>query len=92
MDWKLAATAFVTMFVAELGDKTQLAALVMSSSANSKLSVFVGAATALVATTGLAVVFGEAISRVIPVAVLPKVAGGLFVALGLWMLLSKTEG
>ena len=92
MDWKLVATAFVTMFLAELGDKTQLAALAMSSGANSKLSIFVGAASGLVATTALAVTFGGVLEKYIPTAVMPKVAGGLFVAVGVWMLLAKADG
>ncbi len=55
MDWKLMATTFLAVFVAELGDKTQLATLSFASSGQSRLSVFLGSALALVATSAIAV-------------------------------------
>jgi len=63
MDWKLLASTFVAIFVAELGDKTQLAALSLSAGSSSKWAVFFGSALALVATSAIAVLAGEAISR-----------------------------
>ena len=82
MDWKLFLTAFTTVFVAELGDKTQLAALGLSADGGSKWTVFIGAALALVCTTAIAVVAGEAITRVISPLWLKRGAGVLFVVLG----------
>ena len=49
MDWKIFGTAFVTLFLAELGDKTQLAVITMTAKTDSKLSIFLGASLALVA-------------------------------------------
>ena len=83
IDWRLLVTTFGTVFLAELGDKTQLATLAMASGARgSKAVVFIGAALALCATSALAVLSGEAISRVVSPALLRKLAGVAFVALG----------
>lgn len=87
MDWKLIATTFVTIFLAELGDKTQLATLSLAADGTSKRSVFLGSAAALVATSAIAVVGGEMIARVIPPIWIKRVAGALFVVLGALMLL-----
>ncbi len=87
MDWKLIATTFVTIFLAELGDKTQLATLSLAADGTSKRSVFVGSAAALIATSAIAVLGGEMIARVIPPIWIKRVAGALFVVLGALMLL-----
>lgn len=86
MDWKLVGTTFATVFLAELGDKTQLATLSFASSNAAKASVFLGAAGALVACTAIAVLGGEALSRVLPPVLFKRVAGVAFVAIGLWVL------
>lgn len=87
MDLRLAAIAFGTVFVAELGDKTQLAALALAADGRSKLAVFAGASLALVVTTALAVLAGDLLARWIPPRALHRGAGGLFILLGAWMLL-----
>jgi putative Ca2+/H+ antiporter (TMEM165/GDT1 family) len=86
MDLKVAATAFAALFLAELGDKTQLAAIAMAVSTKKPLSVFVGGAAALAAVTGIGVVFGEALVRAVPELYLRRAAAALFVAMGgvLW--------
>ena len=66
MDWKTLATTFGAIFVAELGDKTQLATLSMSSTAQAKWAVFIGSALALVTTSAIAVLAGTAVTRVVP--------------------------
>jgi len=91
MDWKLMGTTFLAVFVAELGDKTQLATLSFASSGQSRLSVFLGSALALVATSAIAVMVGEALSRVVPPLVLQRVAGVAFVVIGGWALWSTTR-
>ncbi len=88
MDWKLVGTTFLAVFVAELGDKTQLATLSFASSGQSRLSVFVGSALALVATSAIAVVAGEALSRVIPPLTLQRLAGVAFLVIGVWVLVA----
>jgi putative Ca2+/H+ antiporter (TMEM165/GDT1 family) len=87
MDFKLMLTTFAMIFIAELGDKTQLATFAFSANNSSRLSVFLGAAGALVLTSLLAVVFGGVISRFVPENYMKMGAGVLFVILGLWMLL-----
>jgi putative Ca2+/H+ antiporter (TMEM165/GDT1 family) len=66
MDWKIFTTAFITLFLAELGDKTQLAVITMTSSTESKISVFLGASLALIAVTLIGVVFGGVLSQDVP--------------------------
>jgi len=87
MDFKVLGTTFVMIFLAELGDKTQLATFAFAAENRTKWAVFLGSAGALVVTSLLAVIFGGAVSRVIPPTVIRMGAGGLFVLLGLWMLL-----
>lgn len=88
MDWKLLATTFVTVFFAELGDKTQLATLSFASSGSSRLSVFIGSALALVAASAIAVLAGAALTRVVSPLVLQRLAGVAFVVIGGWVLFS----
>ena len=65
MDWKLLFTVFATIFVAEIGDKTQLATILYASGAEaSKLTVFLGAALALILTSALGVLVGSALSHI----------------------------
>jgi putative Ca2+/H+ antiporter (TMEM165/GDT1 family) len=82
MDWKLLATAFTSVFVAELGDKTQLATLTLASGKRAWLPVLIGAAGALVLSTIVAVAAGSAVGRYVPENVLKKIAGAVFIALG----------
>ncbi|HEX2029312.1 MAG TPA: TMEM165/GDT1 family protein [Nitriliruptorales bacterium] len=83
MDLRTFATVFSAVFLAELGDKTQLAVLSFATGAGGRLAVFVGASLALVASTALAVVVGEALPRVVPVAWLRLGAAGVFVGVGI---------
>jgi len=87
MDFKVMLTTFGMIFLAELGDKTQLATLAFASNSQSPVAVFLGSAGALVLTSLLAVVVGSKVSRVIPSNYIHVGAGALFVVLGLWMLL-----
>lgn len=92
MDWKLFASTFLAIFVAELGDKTQLATFSLAAGGSSRWVVFAGAALALVATTGLAVVLGEGLTRLAPAVWIRKGAGVLFLLLGILFLMSRPEG
>jgi putative Ca2+/H+ antiporter (TMEM165/GDT1 family) len=87
MDPKLFATVFATVFVAELGDKTQLATLLYAAeAAHPKLTVFLAASAALVATSALGVLAGSLPSSYLDPRLLRWVAGLGFVAIGLWTL------
>ena len=86
MDLKLLVTTFATIFLAELGDKTQLATFAFSAEGKSRLAVFIGSAGALVLTSLLAVVFGAAVAKLVPPNYIKIGAGVLFILLGFWML------
>ena len=89
MDWKLLATTFGAVFIAELGDKTQLATLSLASGKVNRLSVFIGSASALVCTSLIAVLAGEVISRYIPPQYIRRGAGAIFIVLGLLYVFRK---
>ena len=77
MDWKLIATIFGSVFVAELGDKTQLATMLFASKDGvSRWQVFAGAAAALVVSTALGVFAGKMVSTYVSEQTLKYVAGG----------------
>jgi len=86
MDVKVLLMTFGMIFLAELGDKTQLATLSFAAESKSRLAVFIGSAGALVLTSLLAVLLGSGISRVVPTNYIKIAAGVLFVFLGLWMI------
>jgi putative Ca2+/H+ antiporter (TMEM165/GDT1 family) len=79
------AACDATVFLAELGDKTQLATMLYAADApQSKLTVFLGAAAALVVTSALGVLAGHVVSRLVSPRTLSWVAGLGFVVIGLW--------
>lgn len=61
--WTVFSSTFITIFLAEMGDKTQLATLLMTAESQSPWMVFAGAATALIATSLLGVVIGYWLTR-----------------------------
>lgn len=88
MDIKLFATVFATIFLAELGDKTQLATLLFASrSPSNLLTVFVGASLALVLTSLIGVAAGSLVSQYVDPKYLAYAAGVGFVAVGVWTIL-----
>jgi len=74
-----------TVFLAELGDKTQLAALLLSAESGEPVVVFFGASLALICSSLVGVLLGRWLARVIPAEQLERLAGILMVALGLWL-------
>ncbi|HEY8121674.1 MAG TPA: TMEM165/GDT1 family protein [Myxococcota bacterium] len=92
MDLRLFFTIFASVFVAELGDKTQLATLLFASDREvSKLTVFAASASALVLSSALGVLAGGVVGEYVSPRVLRWVAGGGFIAVGLWVLLARGE-
>ena len=73
------------MFIAELGDKTQLATLLLSAQSGSPWLVFLGAALALICSSLVGVLLGQWLARTLPPERLEAMAGVLMVALGLWL-------
>ena len=87
MDWKLLGLVFGTVFLAELGDKTQLATLLFAADREvNKWLVFAGASLALVATSALGVGGGAMIAEYISERTLRLVAGIGFILIGVWTL------
>ena len=81
--------AFGTIFLAELGDKTQLAILAMKSKGLSGWDLFVGAMVAFTILTAIAILFGGWLQTKVPAEVIQKVAAGSFMIIGLLMWFGK---
>jgi len=90
MDWKIFVSTFTAIFLAEMGDKTQLATMTLAAG-HSKWTVFAGAAVALVATSALGVLLGGAISKVISPIWIQRAAGVMFVVMGFTFLFGKGD-
>jgi len=88
VDLKIMLMTFGMVFLAELGDKTQLATFCLSADCDPKFSVFVGSAAALVLSASIAVFFGAAISRLIPAHYIKVGAGVFFLVAGVLTLIS----
>jgi len=87
MDWKILATVFASVFVAEMADKTQLVTMLFATDKGvSKWLVFFGSASALVLTSAIGVLAGSLLSQVINVKVMSIVAGAGFIVIGMWTL------
>jgi Ca2+/H+ antiporter, TMEM165/GDT1 family len=86
MDWKVALSSFGLIFVAEMGDKTQLAAIGLVARTKSPGAVFVGTSLALCAVSLLAVLAGALVTRYVPPVQLRRIAAVVFLVIGAWML------
>jgi Ca2+/H+ antiporter, TMEM165/GDT1 family len=89
MELKTLASTFAVVFLAEIGDKTQLATFALAASGRGRLSVLVGAAAALVLTSVLAVVAGAGLGRAVPELWLRRGAGLMMIVLGTLLLLRR---
>jgi putative Ca2+/H+ antiporter (TMEM165/GDT1 family) len=87
MDWKILATVFAAVFVAEMADKTQLVTMLFATDKDvSKWLVFAGSASALVLTSAIGVLAGTLLSQVINVKTMSILAGAGFIVIGAWTL------
>jgi len=86
------ALTFATVFVAEMGDKTQLATLLMSAQSRSPWAIFLGSASALVTASLISVLLGEGLSQLLPPTTLQILAGSGFVVIGAYVLLMELWG
>jgi putative Ca2+/H+ antiporter (TMEM165/GDT1 family) len=84
--WSVFFLAFSTLFIAEMGDKTQLAVFSLVTDTKAPLPVLLGASLALIAVTLIGVLFGGTISRLIPAHYLKIGAGILFMGIGAYTL------
>ncbi|MDX1977660.1 MAG: TMEM165/GDT1 family protein [Pseudanabaenaceae cyanobacterium bins.68] len=83
MDWQLLFLSFSTVFISELGDKSQLVTMSLSGSSASPRAVFVGATSALLLASGVGVILGEGLSTSLPTNLLKGIAALIFAVLGL---------
>ncbi|HEY8463585.1 MAG TPA: TMEM165/GDT1 family protein [Bacillota bacterium] len=86
MNWQAFLVAFSTLFIAEMGDKTQLAVFTLTANSQAPLAVFLGASVGLTAVTLIGVVFGGAVTRIITPSYLRLASGFLFVGIGIYTL------
>jgi putative Ca2+/H+ antiporter (TMEM165/GDT1 family) len=89
MDLKLFLTTFATLFVAEIGDKTQLACISLAAKSHKPWTVFLGASTALVLVTLVAILFAQIITQFIPENVIKKVSASMFMIISVLMFMDK---
>ncbi|CAN5787083.1 TMEM165/GDT1 family protein [soil metagenome] len=89
MEWKIFGTAFLTLFLAEIGDKTQLAIIVLTAKTDSKVAVFLGASLALVTVSLIAVLVGGVLTQYVPTEWLQRIVAVAFIAVGILMLVDK---
>ncbi len=80
-------TTFITVFLAEIGDKTQLTTITLSSTTNKPLAVFIGSSTALILATLLGALAGSSIANLIPAFILKLLSGIVFLFIGTNLLL-----
>ncbi len=92
LDLKLIFSTFLVVFLAELGDKTQITTFAFACNAKSQISVFIGAASALVLTSLIAVVIGSTLGKMIPMRVTKLIAGIIFLVFGAWTIVEVING
>jgi putative Ca2+/H+ antiporter (TMEM165/GDT1 family) len=89
MDLRVLLTTFGIIFLAEMGDKTQLAAMTMAAQPKRPWAVFVGASLALATVSGLGVIVGSVIGDYVPLVWVKRAAAAAFIAIGALMLAGK---
>ena len=89
MDLRVMLTTFGIIFLAEMGDKTQLAAMTMSAQTKKPWAVFIGASLALAAVSAIGVLVGGVIGQYVPLEWVKRVAALAFIVIGVLMLMGK---
>ena len=89
MDLRVLLTTFGIIFLAEMGDKTQLAAMTMAADSKKPWAVFIGSSLALVAVSALGVMVGSVIGTYVPLEWVKRVAAVAFIVIGVLMLAGK---
>ena len=89
MDLRVLLTTFGMIFLAEMGDKTQLAAMTMAADTKKPWAVFLGASLALTTVSALGVLVGSVVGDYVPLEWVKRVAAVAFIAIGVLMLFGK---
>jgi len=89
MDWRVLLTTFGVIFLAEMGDKTQLAAMTMAAEKKRPWEVFLGASLALTAVSAIGIVVGATLGQYLPLEWIKRAAGAAFIIIGVLILIGK---
>jgi putative Ca2+/H+ antiporter (TMEM165/GDT1 family) len=89
MDWRVLLTTFGVIFLAEMGDKTQLAAMTMAAESKKPWAVFIAASLALTCVSAIGVIVGGTLGHYLPLVWIKRAAAIAFIAIGLLILLGK---
>ena len=89
MDWRVFITTFGVIFLAEMGDKTQLAAMTLSAQTKRPWAVLIGASLALACVSAIGVVVGGVLSQYLPLEWIKRAAAIAFIVIGVLILLGK---
>ena|SRR6185369_2435455 len=89
MEWRVLLTTFGVIFLAEMGDKTQLAAMTMAAQTKKPWAVFIGASLALACVSAIGVVVGGALGQYVPLIWIKRVAAVAFIVIGILILAGK---
>ncbi len=91
MDWQLLGLSFITVFLAEIGDKSQIAAIALGGSGKSPRAVFLGSVAALLLASFLGVIAGEGVAQVLPTRLLKSLAAIGFALLAIATLMPGSQ-
>ena len=89
MDWSVFSATFITIFIAEIGDKTQFAAMAAASQSKSVMSVLFATILALAVAGSLGVFAGSLLSKFIDPIKIKYLSGSAFILMGTWIILKK---
>lgn len=89
MDWRLMLTTFGVIFLAEMGDKTQIAAMTMAAEKKRPWEVFIAASLALTVVSAIGVIAGSMLSQYLPLDWIKRGAGIAFILIGVLVLMGK---
>ena len=89
MDWRVLLTTFGVIFLAEMGDKTQLAAMTMAAQTKKPWAVLIGASIALACVSAIGVAVGGALGHYLPIVWIKRAAAVAFIAIGVLILTGK---
>ncbi|MBR8832384.1 MAG: hypothetical protein N5P05_001848 [Chroococcopsis gigantea SAG 12.99] len=89
MDWQLFGLTFMTVFLAEIGDKSQLAAIALGGSSQSPKAVFFGSVIALILASFLGVIAGGTLGQILPTRILKAGAAIVFALMALKLLMAE---
>ncbi|HKY03524.1 MAG TPA: TMEM165/GDT1 family protein [Blastocatellia bacterium] len=89
MDWRVMLTTFGIIFLAEMGDKTQLAAMTMAAQTKRPWAVFFGSSLALACVSAIGVVVGGLLAQYVPLEWIKRVSAVAFIVIGVLILAGK---